>query len=183
MSRDYALEHLQLAYASTVHGIQGETTDAAVVGPDVDAAGLYVGLTRGRHQNVAITVARTDEEAIAQDRRDDDARDDRAHDPGRDARRGRRAAAGGTRASARGVRALDHTELVCLARRALALKPWDAGVVISAAEGTCGGRSRPARAGSPLASQIDCPSWFKRAKPSRSNGCLQDAEAPTREKA
>jgi hypothetical protein len=66
VSREYALEHLQLAYASTVHGIQGETTDAAVVGPDVDAAGLYVGLTRGRHQNIAITVARTDDEAIAQ---------------------------------------------------------------------------------------------------------------------
>lgn len=60
---EYAFEHLQLAYASTVHGIQGETMDAAVVGPDVDAAGLYVGLTRGRHQNIAITVARTDEEA------------------------------------------------------------------------------------------------------------------------
>jgi ATP-dependent exoDNAse (exonuclease V) alpha subunit len=64
VSRDYAFDHLQLAYASTVHGIQGETTDAAVVGPDVDAAGLYVGLTRGRHQNVAITIARTDEDAI-----------------------------------------------------------------------------------------------------------------------
>jgi predicted transcriptional regulator len=66
VTREYALEHVQLAYASTVHGIQGETTDAAVVGPDVDAAGLYVGLTRGRHQNVAITVARTDKDAIAQ---------------------------------------------------------------------------------------------------------------------
>lgn len=66
VTREYALEHVQLAYASTVHGIQGETTHAAVVGPDVDAAGLYVGLTRGRHQNVAITVARTDEDAIAQ---------------------------------------------------------------------------------------------------------------------
>ncbi|MDN3496298.1 AAA family ATPase, partial [Planococcus sp. APC 4015] len=66
VSREYALEHLQLSYASTVHGIQGETTDAAVVGPGVDAAGLYVGLTRGRHQNTAITVARTDDEAIAQ---------------------------------------------------------------------------------------------------------------------
>ncbi|MFB9644975.1 AAA family ATPase [Microbacterium terregens] len=64
VSRDYALDHLQLAYASTVHGIQGETTDAAVVGSDVDAAGLYVGLTRGRHQNVAITIARTDQDAI-----------------------------------------------------------------------------------------------------------------------
>jgi ATP-dependent exoDNAse (exonuclease V) alpha subunit len=65
VSRDYALEHLQLAYASTVHGIQGDTTDAAVVGPDVDAAGLYVGLTRGRHQNIAVTIARTEQDAIS----------------------------------------------------------------------------------------------------------------------
>ncbi len=59
----YALEHLQLAYASTVHGVQGETADASIVGPDVDAAGLYVGLTRGRLHNVAIVVARTDDDA------------------------------------------------------------------------------------------------------------------------
>ncbi|TDN92218.1 uncharacterized protein (TIGR04255 family) [Microbacterium sp. BK668] len=57
---EYAREHLQLAYASTVHGVQGDTAAASVVGPDVDAAGLYVGLTRGRLSNVAIVVARTD---------------------------------------------------------------------------------------------------------------------------
>lgn len=57
---EYAREHLQLAYASTVHGVQGDTADASVVGPNVDAAGLYVGLTRGRLSNVAIVVARTD---------------------------------------------------------------------------------------------------------------------------
>lgn len=60
VSTEYAREHLQLAYASTVHGVQGDTADASVVGPDVDAAGLYVGLTRGRMYNVAIVVARTD---------------------------------------------------------------------------------------------------------------------------
>ncbi|MFE4726133.1 AAA family ATPase [Microbacterium sp. NPDC056736] len=60
VSTEYAREHLQLAYASTVHGVQGDTADASVVGPDVDAAGVYVGLTRGRLSNDAIVVARTD---------------------------------------------------------------------------------------------------------------------------
>lgn len=34
--------------------------DASVVGPDVDAAGLYLRLARGRVHNVAIVVERTD---------------------------------------------------------------------------------------------------------------------------
>ena len=59
VSHDYAGEHMHLAYASTVHGIQGETTDASVVGPGVDASGLYVGMTRGRVHNEVITIART----------------------------------------------------------------------------------------------------------------------------
>lgn len=66
VSAEYAHEHLQLAYASTVHGVQGDTADASVVGPDVDAAGLYVGLTRGRVHNLAVVVARTD--AVARER-------------------------------------------------------------------------------------------------------------------
>ena len=65
VSQGYALDHVHLAYASTVHGIQGETTDAAIVGPDVDAAGLYVGLTRGRHSNLAIRIGQTEQGAIA----------------------------------------------------------------------------------------------------------------------
>jgi hypothetical protein len=59
VSLDYAAEHMHLAYASTVHGIQGETTDASVVGPGVDASGLYVGMTRGRVHNEAIAMGWT----------------------------------------------------------------------------------------------------------------------------
>ena len=58
VTRDYLADHVQLAYASTVHGIQGETTDASIVGPGVDASGLYVGMTRGRLHNEAFTISR-----------------------------------------------------------------------------------------------------------------------------
>jgi len=66
VDHDYTAEHIHLAYASTVHGIQGETVDHAYVGPGVDAAGLYVGMTRGRHTNTAITIARSSDRAIDQ---------------------------------------------------------------------------------------------------------------------
>jgi exodeoxyribonuclease V alpha subunit len=64
VSRDYALDHVRLAYASTVHGVQGETVDTAIVGPDVDAAGLYVGLTRGRSHNRVVVIERTDQATV-----------------------------------------------------------------------------------------------------------------------
>lgn len=66
VTSDYAAQHVHLAYASTVHGIQGETTHASIVGPGVDAAGLYVGMTRGRTHNEAIAIAGT--AAAARDR-------------------------------------------------------------------------------------------------------------------
>lgn len=59
VSLEYAAQYVHLGYASTVHGIQGETTDASIVGPGVDAAGLYVGMTRGRAHNEAIAIAHT----------------------------------------------------------------------------------------------------------------------------
>lgn len=58
VTTDYTAEHVHLAYASTVHGIQGETTDVSLVGPGVDAAGLYVGMTRGRLRNDAIALVK-----------------------------------------------------------------------------------------------------------------------------
>lgn len=66
ISQDYAASHLHLGYASTVYGVQGETTDRSLVGPGVDAAGLYVGLTRGRVGNAAIVIAATKASAKTQ---------------------------------------------------------------------------------------------------------------------
>ncbi|MEV8213956.1 AAA family ATPase [Leifsonia sp. NPDC077715] len=62
----YAGSHLHLAYATTVYGVQGETTDVSVVGPGVDAAGLYVGMTRGKTDNRAIVLAPTRARATEQ---------------------------------------------------------------------------------------------------------------------
>ncbi|MGA0569070.1 AAA family ATPase [Rathayibacter sp. KR2-224] len=62
----YAAQHLHLGYASTVYGAQGETTDRSLVGPGVDAAGLYVGLTRGRRSNVIVLTTPTTKAAEAE---------------------------------------------------------------------------------------------------------------------
>ncbi|HWU45685.1 MAG TPA: AAA family ATPase, partial [Humibacter sp.] len=66
ITHDYASSHLHLGYATTVYGVQGETTDLSLVGPGVDAAGLYVGLTRGKEHNAAILIASTEASAKAQ---------------------------------------------------------------------------------------------------------------------
>jgi hypothetical protein len=66
VSLPYAEEHIHLAYATTVYGVQGETTDRSLVGPGVDAAGLYVGLTRGKAHNAAVLVAPTESSAKSQ---------------------------------------------------------------------------------------------------------------------
>ncbi|WP_235491960.1 AAA family ATPase [Leifsonia sp. Root112D2] len=59
ITHDYAAAHVHLGYASTVYGVQGETTDRSIVGPGVDAAGLYVGLTRGRQDNQVVVTTPT----------------------------------------------------------------------------------------------------------------------------
>ena len=57
----YVRDHVELAYASTVYGAQGATTDAAhlLVGEHTGAAGAYVAMTRGRDHNTAHLVADT----------------------------------------------------------------------------------------------------------------------------
>jgi exodeoxyribonuclease V alpha subunit len=76
---EYATRFVELAYATTVHGAQGETVDRAHValGDTTGAAAAYVAMTRGRHGNTAHLVADTVEgarkqwvEVVARDRAD-----------------------------------------------------------------------------------------------------------------
>ena len=55
----YAREHVELAYATTTYGAQGETVDASdvVVGENTGARSAYVAMTRGRRANTAHLVA------------------------------------------------------------------------------------------------------------------------------
>ena len=65
---DYVTAHVELGYATTVHGAQGETVTAAhlVVGEHTGAASTYVGMTRGRAANTAHLVAADAEAAREQ---------------------------------------------------------------------------------------------------------------------
>ncbi len=56
---DYASRFVELAYATTVHGAQGDTVDAAhvLIGDTSGAASAYVAMTRGREHNTAHLVA------------------------------------------------------------------------------------------------------------------------------
>ncbi|XBB66377.1 MobF family relaxase [Nocardioides sp. WV_118_6] len=68
LPRDYVSDHVELAFASTAYGAQGETVDSAhlIVGESTRAASAYVGMTRGRHSNVAHLVADSVEDARRQ---------------------------------------------------------------------------------------------------------------------
>lgn len=59
LAAEYVAEHVHLAYASTAYGLQGATTSAshAVLSDALDAAGVYVGMTRGRTANQLHIVA------------------------------------------------------------------------------------------------------------------------------
>ncbi|MEX0428035.1 MobF family relaxase [Nocardioides sp. DS6] len=73
----YVAEHVHLAYASTAYGVQGATSEAAHAvlnsptsgafeSAALDAAGIYVGLTRGREANLLHVVAADVEDAREQ---------------------------------------------------------------------------------------------------------------------
>jgi len=65
---EYVSEHVELAYATTAYGAQGETVDSAhfALGEKTGAASAYVAMTRGRHHNVAHLVAESVDEARSQ---------------------------------------------------------------------------------------------------------------------
>jgi exodeoxyribonuclease V alpha subunit len=65
---EYAARYVELAYATTVHGAQGETVDRAhvTIGDTTRAAAAYVAMTRGRHSNVAHMVAENIDDARKQ---------------------------------------------------------------------------------------------------------------------
>jgi exodeoxyribonuclease V alpha subunit len=64
----YATRFVELAYATTVHGAQGETVDHAhfAIGDTTGAAAAYVAMTRGRASNTAHLVAESLEDARKQ---------------------------------------------------------------------------------------------------------------------
>ena len=64
----YAREHVELAYATTVYGAQGETTSTGhlMLGEHTSAASAYVAMTRGRDNNIAHLVAEDAEDARRQ---------------------------------------------------------------------------------------------------------------------
>jgi exodeoxyribonuclease V alpha subunit len=64
----YLRQHVELAYATTSYGAQGETTSVGhlLLGEQTGAAGAYVGMTRGRDTNIAHLVAESIEDARAQ---------------------------------------------------------------------------------------------------------------------
>jgi conjugative relaxase-like TrwC/TraI family protein len=64
----YVNDHVELAFTTTAYGAQGETVDSAhlALGEATGAASAYVGMTRGRHRNVAHFVAESIDDARSQ---------------------------------------------------------------------------------------------------------------------
>lgn len=65
---EYVAEHTHLAYASTAYGVQGAIVQEShsVLSDALDAAGVYVGMTRGRDTNQLHIIAATLDDAREQ---------------------------------------------------------------------------------------------------------------------
>lgn len=65
---EYVEEHAHLSYAATAYGVQGATVNAShtILSEATSAAGVYVGMTRGREQNHLHIVAENLADARAQ---------------------------------------------------------------------------------------------------------------------
>jgi conjugative relaxase-like TrwC/TraI family protein len=68
LTSGYVREHVELGYASTIHGAQGDTTDTGhlVLDEYTGGAAAYVGMTRGRTANTVHLVAEDLDAARAQ---------------------------------------------------------------------------------------------------------------------
>ena len=66
---DYAAANMHLGYATTIHRAQGATVDTthAVLDSSVDRSGLYVAMTRGKHENRAYAVCEPAVDLTAED--------------------------------------------------------------------------------------------------------------------
>jgi hypothetical protein len=64
---EYTREHVRLGYAATAHGHQGDTVDTgvAIVTEATTHRSLYVGATRGRHENWLLVVTDDDTDPAA----------------------------------------------------------------------------------------------------------------------
>ncbi|QEA30482.1 AAA family ATPase [Microbacterium sp. CBA3102] len=65
---EYVTEHAHLSYAATAYGVQGATVTGShtILTDTTSAAGVYVGMTRGREQNLLHVVAESQEQARKQ---------------------------------------------------------------------------------------------------------------------
>lgn len=65
---EYVAEHAHLSYATTAYGVQGATVTGShtILTDATSAAGVYVGMTRGREQNLLHVVAESQERAREQ---------------------------------------------------------------------------------------------------------------------
>lgn len=65
---DYVTGHAHLSYAATAYGVQGATVEAShtLLTDSTSAASIYVGMTRGRNENLLHVIAENQAEARAQ---------------------------------------------------------------------------------------------------------------------